>query len=34
MAALHPGDTVTLQWTDQAGATHTASGNLTAGPAA
>ena len=34
MAALHPGDTVTLQWTDQADATHTASGNLTAGPAA
>ena len=34
MAALHPGDTVTLQWTDQAGATHTATGKLTAGPAA
>jgi len=34
MAALHPGDTVTLQWTDQAGTTHTATGNLTAGPAA
>ena len=34
MAALHPGDTVTLRWTDQAGATHTATGKLTAGPAA
>jgi S1-C subfamily serine protease len=30
----HPGDGVTITWTDQTGQTHSASVNLTAGPAA
>ncbi|MCI4657000.1 S1C family serine protease [Cryobacterium zhongshanensis] len=33
LAADNPGDTVTITWTDSAGATHTASATLTAGPA-
>jgi S1-C subfamily serine protease len=31
--AYNPGDAVTITWTDTAGATHTASATLTAGPA-
>ena len=34
LAGLHPGDSVTLAWTDQTGAAQTATGSLTAGPAA
>jgi S1-C subfamily serine protease len=30
----HPGDSVTITWTDQSGQTHSASVNLTTGPAA
>jgi S1-C subfamily serine protease len=34
MAGYHPGDRVTISWTDGYGQTHTATVTLTAGPAA
>jgi len=33
MQAYHPGDKITVAWTDQSGQTHTASATLTTGPA-
>jgi hypothetical protein len=33
MQAYHPGDKVTIGWTDDSGQTHTASVTLTTGPA-
>jgi hypothetical protein len=34
MQGYHPGDKVTVSWTDQAGQQHTATVTLTTGPAA
>ena len=34
LATHHPGDKITIGWTDQAGQSHTATVTLTTGPAA